>query len=1809
MGINFEFEGKVYELPDGTTPEQAKAKILQHIGKSIEDPVAKGGAEPFPEEDPLGYLKRYPGRVVDQFPGAMEGSARMLAAVPGYVGGGIAGTVAAGAGGIEAGRAVQDAVQEGMDINQFMPDTEGRTQPFQEGMQALAHTVGEYGRQIGEGPSQLNIGVSRFGTVPSQPGTQDPIRDKTPTDANAAGAFGQFAAEAALNFAPLGAVKATRAIESGAKRITENLRNPHDLVLHPSGAPGTASSKISAERVAQKQLMDGYSRLSQMLEDPNVDVAKVRNVAALIKDKEALLKIPEEASKLPKEIRDLISLKPENTPYSLSKFLDGTEAPKLDVLINEAARLGEGKAPQLRTSTEAVELLRSETRAAAVEIAKKGKTSAELSKESADALVADLAEKLKRGEDPLAGPARDLNSSSPIYVAKRAWWEAVKAGQEGAQNTREVRIAKERIYSEENLQHPDTSATDLAREYKKEGDRAIGMMEKLRGMIDQFDSVVDKNSPEAGALADQIKKYRYILRNIHKESIVPLKTEIFRRLRSIEIEREVAQGRGDKPALAEIAGRERLLVESLDKKDYATMTSLFREDASIVGAGYDKNLPNILNTQGIYGALKYIVENHKDSYLYSVAKAFLDNPLIRPLLREYNLGKETAGVYKPAERAVGYSKAGKESIETVLHEIDHNATQRMLFISGEVLTARQKGLTPNRVLLAEFMAMPKAARNAAVELHSLFDSFQNSPHAEAFNKAFPFENNPISSVHELVAYGRTNPKAIAILDSISLVPETTAKSRPLRPNELVHKGIAKITTMYKHIIDNIREALGFSKLNKEFVTAFEHLYQNADILTKYSKGAGMTTLDRVVRGLAPEKGNEKEYYARLDAIKRNLQKTHITESPSEDIGAIRTAALATDDLGKTSFFASKIIFGWPSFQLQVNKWPVIHQALRAMTRGRDTSVAFKNFVGYGLESASDVRRFGPYVSLDHVNSGESIIHITKNASPLDREVVWRALSENTENTINHMTAIDTPRMAHLTESQRQLYEAYAKFGDRVLTFLDTKVFDPNNPASPFDAHIRSLIPKRDGWSHALRKGDFDVLAMVGESVLYAQRTRTKVHAEDLAERMRQDPNWSGTDILTEPHKSLTGSDAKTYIDSVVDNYMLDERRGLIPEGSAAAKRTELEAQLQRTGRIGSHHMYRENVPGFEGQKLYKTDAQQAKDFWNAIPDYIEEMSSLVNKAVVKRYVEPMLNDPHILNRRPNSAKMARFLSDQATHNYQDHFNSFWSGIRDFADSVYVEALKTVGVEHYPEVHVIERGLGIASHLFHNVALTSRAAFWSANFMTSPQAFRLALRQSVDNPWLAFEALGRGTIQLAHGGDVAFRRDLHLSRTESDVFNPRLMNELTSMGLNFETVFGSSKAAWGLSQMFRWGTGEMQSAIADSSSRLQVWAIMRELHMLQGKHGEPMRRAVQLDTDATMVAYGAAESPPWIRHTGIVGDVLSPLIKFGAQQTGNMVADMKFFWDHKTMASSLPLVATGLISLFFGGVVGTIGLAEYELWRTVIVGMRPEWETKIPSVVDFISKKEFQENRIKIGDSIDFKVPGPQGWLAYGMPSAATGLDIGSGLRWNPIISKSFTGDQDFIDLFTTIKFARDLGRETAVAIKATISPDQVTESDKRKAAMFLMKPIVSGSYFTDKTFGSETRQFVPGGERGFGQRKQSTREEMATLLGTSTLEARHQRDVGEVERKTERLRVEQSRKIVDLIVDGVEYKQPEKIRKAIDRAISLKLDERSLDESLERIYNQRHITNEQRFYMSPSGKVKSKESQRRYMLDQQYRVR
>ena len=191
--------------------------------------------ETFAEKFGTKEEKSYTRRVLEELPGTLEGSARMLAGAPGYIAGGLTGAATAPFAGIEAARAVQEGVTERLSPDTYIP-TGGRTDAFNELMGAMNESVGELGQAGGEA-----IG------------------------GDVGGLIGQIGAQTALQFAPI----------PGMRSINRTLEVPK--LRRAEGEARLAQERVEATDIAkQKAFTEGAVQRDWITEQAGVDMGPPR---------------------------------------------------------------------------------------------------------------------------------------------------------------------------------------------------------------------------------------------------------------------------------------------------------------------------------------------------------------------------------------------------------------------------------------------------------------------------------------------------------------------------------------------------------------------------------------------------------------------------------------------------------------------------------------------------------------------------------------------------------------------------------------------------------------------------------------------------------------------------------------------------------------------------------------------------------------------------------------------------------------------------------------------------------------------------------------------------------------------------------------------------------------------------------------------------------------------------------------------------------------------------------------------------------------------------------------------------------------------------------------------------------------------------------------------------------------------------------------------------------------------------------------------------------------------------------------------
>jgi hypothetical protein len=750
--------------------------------------------------------------------------------------------------------------------------------------------------------------------------------------------------------------------------------------------------------------------------------------------------------------------------------------------------------------------------------------------------------------------------------------------------------------------------------------------------------------------------------------------------------------------------------------------------------------------------------------------------------------------------------------------------------------------------------------------------------------------------------------------------------------------------------------------------------------------------------------------------------------------------------------------------------------------------------------------------------------------------------------------------------------------------------------------VKRAISYFPGYSPAVRKGDWEVVATYKGIATYVEHVRTKAEAEYLTGKLQKTfPKFQveqidkklvkeGEPRRMEVMKEMEDFYTKRYKDGRISKSEYDNMITLINQ-----------AVLSNT-KLGGHHMYRQNIPGYEGRKFFKNDMDQVDDFIQALVDYPKEMATLIRNNVIESRTNAMLLDSSFERKFPNQMAIARDLINMGKGDFKTWTSGADTALRNFADDAVIAGARAMGIKDwFPKTHALDKLHGTTAHLFYMGALTSRPGFWLAQAMTSTQAMRLMFK--TESTLEAFALSGKGMLNVISGGNTDFHKAVHWVATNTYTFHPQFRNEINSFGFNYLDKVGADKTAKFLRGVLPWVTGEKQAGIADSASRYVSFAMFYEKYKALGLSGEDLYLKAANDTDSAMVQYNAINKAPIIRKLGVAGDMIAPLQTFATAQLGNLVGDFQYWMKNpKDLRRTMPLMITGMTTALMAGAIGLPFIAEYEAIRmlAIAMGMNPD---SIPSVIDSLSQEETIENKKMLGVPMPELVSDnlPKGTLTFGLPSAATGFDIGSGMRWNQVVSKVVLEGNDVMTIFPAVEYGRQLGMAIITAFKESSGTGMTREVEARKAAMMMASHVVGGKGLVDMAmFDSMDRDFVPGGTRGYAMREQSASEIGATFLGSGTLEGKLDNNVETTLRKQEEYRNQQRQKAIDVLLDASLQDDPEKAQKAIDKLIDLEVDVKSINRQINDAAARRNLTQRMRYYVSPKGKVTSKDNIRRY---------
>ena len=704
---------------------------------------------------------------------------------------------------------------------------------------------------------------------------------------------------------------------------------------------------------------------------------------------------------------------------------------------------------------------------------------------------------------------------------------------------------------------------------------------------------------------------------------------------------------------------------------------------------------------------------------------------------------------------------------------------------------------------------------------------------------------------------------------------------------------------------------------------------------------------------------------------------------------------------------------------------------------------------------------------------------------------------------------------------------------------------------------RSPVQKRAGYYQAVRKGDYAVGVFHNDILYRVELFRSKVEAQGFVDKLEPFKQYTASKVIDIEAEKVVSRQMDQSIEFVNDIF---NQLDIDPDASGLM--TVLDRILIQGGKFGKHQEFRENIGGYQGSQWFKSKAELGSNYKAAVLDGISEQISIMYKNNIQGRTAHLLEvDPKVGEMAPNAVKLAKHVRDLTTNALPEFgwAKTFDKSVRDFSDRSFDKAAKMFGKEIYPDVNPLDKTLGVGSTLFYLSALTNRPGFWVSQLLTSPGAIRHLLRDT-DMPLSdIIKHFSKGTFR-AFGGMGAGKswvETLHYIVNNTNTIHPLLQNEFTKINLL------SPDASGVLAKTMRVLTGQAPAEMADTFSRYWTASFMHEFYEAKGYKGLALHQAVANAVDQTMVLYDKGSKGSYSHEGGILGQQVNPLMTFGLAQLGNLVADIRLIAKNPAqMRAYMPFLSTFLVTQLMAGAIGLPIVVEYEFLRNMLVKMYPEYDW-LPSVTRILMDEPAAVER--------------------GVVSAATGFDMGSGMRWNPFLNKILLEDnQGLIDLFPVLAFMGSAG--SAVGASFGDMTESSTPAAIRRQKMMSVVPMVGGKALIDELyFDAGGREMVPSGQRGIGLVEQTDKERLSTFIGSQTVEKARASSKEFTTKTAEAAMAVKVRKLVDQVTDGILMeRETGNADRAIEKLAELNYSGKDINRLVREQLKKRVTTTEQR---------------------------
>ena len=944
--------------------------------------------------------------------------------------------------------------------------------------------------------------------------------------------------------------------------------------------------------------------------------------------------------------------------------------------------------------------------------------------------------------------------------------------------------------------------------------------------------------------------------------------------------------------------------------------------------------------------------------------------------------------------------------------------------------------------------------------------------------------------------------------------------------------------------DVIRDIIDW---NKELVTKFgDTIWERQDILQTddfifKDKNLKEVLDSDIVQGMLP-RGRAEKAYAGYDQM----------DHPSFSERAAAAIGKGIIKVSETIFNRNNVV----DMDFKNKPLTTFHQ----IARNIDFQVeSITNRLLYGDVMPKDVKF---YQVFSKVKNADSAFNVLQESSNYDKYVLHDLFKRGFEEGLEYADTLEKYG-SHLTDKQKMYYNTLAKTFDRM---YEESVKAQQGLDKKYE------LPRRAGWYPSVRSGRYSVSISYGDILSHVQHFSTKLQAEKFKEKLinskiKEFNIGDVVDTKDQP-KTFGNTEVVENIANYFTRLMPTETQFFNDKGKQL-----IQSMLEKGGKLGKHHEFRQNVGGYMGSEFFKNNGELGESFGLAIEQAIAEKGMQIKEMYYKSKLQPILENSELKQTHPNTIATMQTMFDSALGRHVSKLDDFQEAYRYIGDKTVDEFLKVFGKEKTSDKAATTAMYDTLRSQLYLWYMMPKAVFSTVGQLLSVTPMTVG-KMSYERPLGAYKDLTVGTLKMLTGDKELWDALKEVSQ-KYNVFEPQYVESLT--------LHKSGPAM--VEAIKDWALLRAPGKGFESGSRVWAFSIMFEHAKQLGMNRQKAIQYAMRKTGDALNLYDASNTPPIFEKLGFVGDLTKPLASFGQNQLGNTIAMAKYGLSTNPK-KWMPFVSFTVLSMASVGGLGLQFVKEYEELRRWMI--KNDYGT-LPSILDILASK-----REGLDDVISPET------RTLGLLSN-TGYDIASSARSNltlpALAMQQLTAgmhtesDADTASLYDTmpvLKSALKIPASVTTLIGA-MAGNETTGSVKK--AMDVLAPAGHVGYgikevmgINRTTIGGKNTSMKMVGNEGQAGGKRTQEDIIAGSLGTQTTKGKMGQLRDYQVQEDEKIR---TAKLNKYAIMAVEQGDPKWIKKLID----LGENSNNINNKLELEYIKRLVPLEQRLMINANGKI------------------